>query len=105
MNSKEIELGVREEIHISKETEQKFQEKHIGSIHPHRGHSLFEINLETGTIEPAECTKTDYVVNKDSSGSTNKKVVMKPDCVYISALNKDNALKKLAKRDHGGRFK
>jgi desulfoferrodoxin (superoxide reductase-like protein) len=106
MNNKELELTVKDKIEVSIEQEQKFQQKHIGSIHPHRGHTLFEVNLATGEIEPAEFQQQDYVVGSDiNSGGGRKKVIMKPDCVYISALNKRNALKKFMNRKVGDKFK
>ncbi len=106
MNNKELELNVKNNIEVSIEQEQKYQQKHIGSIHPHRGHTLFEVNLATGKIDTAEFQQKDYVVGSDlNSGEARKKVIMKQDCVYISALNKRNALKKFMNRKVGDKFK
>jgi|GEM_PF-2617850 len=72
-------------------------EKLIHSIRPHKGHTLFEINPVTGKCVPAvfESIDTTFPLNKAAAKikiGVRKKVIAKPDCLYISALNKKNAL-------------
>lgn len=82
--------------------------KYESSIRPHRGHKLFEINIKTFEINEAK-----YIENKTISwqeaqmllnGTSEKEVVIEKHCVYISALNKESALKRL-KEDRGSAVK
>jgi hypothetical protein len=105
MNERDISLQTKEKLEIRAGQEKKYQEKYIGSIRPHKGHKLFEINLKEGTCSPAEFVQQDYVVGKDNQGAAHKKVLVKPDCVYVSALNKENAIRKFLKGSIGDKFK
>lgn len=84
-------------------------------IKQHRGHTLFEINLETGDCKPAEYEEVNLQVNDFgaqanihlqmaaigtavSNQEIKKKLITKPNCIYISALNIQNAAKKFAKQ-------
>ena len=67
--------------------------KLIGSIQPQKGHKCFEINIITNEISEAEFFE-DYVSMFSSSYERKKKLRIKIDCIYITALNKKNALKK-----------
>lgn len=111
-----------DKVVIVGENEQAFQEvKWNIKILP--GHTLFQINLETGDCTPAEYQQTDLQVN-DFGPQANmhlqmaavgkaipnqeikKKLITKPNCIYISALNISNAAKKFAKRcKEGGLIK
>lgn len=68
-----------------------------------KGHTLFEINLHTGDVVKAEYVE----VNLELLGeNVRKKVITKPDCIYISALNIQNAAKKfIQKAKQGGLIK
>lgn len=70
-------------------TEKKF----IGSIKPHKGHKLYEINVTNQEIKEIKTTKT-YDVSK---GYSSSKVDIKENCYYVSALNLKNAIKKFKK--------
>ena len=80
------------------ETRKKEQEKKqtlLGTIRPHRGHTLFSVNKKTLEIKKAEFEKQDasFYFKKQ-----NKKVVVEENCLYIPALNKKNLIKKLRKQ-------
>lgn len=84
-------------------------------IKSHKGHTVFEINLETGDAKPAEYEEINLQIN-DMGEQVNmhlqvlavgtaipnqeikKKLITKPNCIYISALNINNAAKKFAKQ-------
>lgn len=68
-------------------------QKLINQIIPHKGHVLFEINPITGKCKLAEYESIDAKLN----GGISRKVVAKDGCVYVSALNKKNALIKFFK--------
>lgn len=83
------------------QAEVKKQVRHLGTINPHNGHTLYEYEVATKEIREAEFTKQDlnFPLKLGEKASVNKKVVVKEGCVYIPALNKANALRKLQKGD------
>ena len=64
-----------------------------GSFKPHPGHTLFQYNHITKELTEAkmELMPADFKNPK----KRKQKVVMEEGCSYISALNKQNAYKKL----------
>lgn len=70
----------------------------LGTLKIHKGHTLFEINLKTKEINPASYESVDYEITTESTNQVRKKVIENKNCVYISALNENNALKKLMKK-------
>lgn len=80
-------LNVIQEIPVIKE-------ELFTSVNPYKGHIMFEINCTTGTIEPA--TYQDISTNI-SNKEVRKKIITKPNCLYISCLNKKMAAKKYLK--------
>lgn len=60
--------------------------KKVGHLKPHKGHTTFEYNHATGKLNVAEIKTTD---------EGKKFIDVKEDCIYISALNRKNAFKKL----------
>lgn len=81
---------------VKEEKEEKEKLKLAGTIRPKKNHILFEVNLEDGTIERAEFEDPEFFYWKKGKDSLKrKKVIMKKDCLYISALNEENAIKKL----------
>jgi hypothetical protein len=82
---------------VKKKQQQEF--KYIDSIRPIAGHNLWEINTETLEIKLAEYKIEQYLTWEEAikicqGGSTKKEVIMKMNCVYVSALNAENALKR-----------
>lgn len=65
----------------------------VGTIKQQKGHTCFEFNLTTGAIVPA----TIQQVNSTINGGVRKKIMVNANCIYTSALNKDNAQKKFFK--------
>lgn len=78
----------------------KKEHKFMGSMKPQPGHTLFEINLITGVIVKAIFERKDisFEEAKTKNYVAKSKVVMKENCVYISALNEKNAMKKFIKQ-------
>lgn len=60
-----------------------------------KGHTVFEVNFEEGTIKPADF-ESSVIIDKNAIGGHRKikKVVIKKGCSYINALNVDNVIKK-----------
>ena len=80
----------------------KTEYKLIGILKPHKGHTCYEMNLATKTIKPAvfEEVNTSYPLNapnarfKNPKAVVKKKLIIQPDCIYCTALNTKNALKR-----------
>ena len=73
----------------------------LGTARPKRGHTMFEYNFKEKTIVQAVFDELPAVKFTDAANgikSAHKKITKKQDCIYVSALNKKNALKVL-KRD------
>jgi hypothetical protein len=65
----------------------------ISNIVMHKGHTMFEINCQTGEIIPAKFQE----VNATLDGGVKKKLLCNKDCLYVPCLNIKNARKKFAK--------
>ena len=93
---------------LQQEKQQEYQLVYQGTIIPHEGHILYEINLSTNEIKEAEYLAQDYVLDWEWHPSkkprVDSSVVMNEGCVYISALNKNNAMKKFKKGSNGTRI-
>lgn len=82
---------------------------------PVPGHQLWEINIKTNEINLAQFQQEKFITWKQAllikSGQIRKKVIIKQDCVYISALNKKSAIKRYesgkgsAVKQTGGKIK
>lgn len=87
----QLDKAIKSEISVQKKQEVEYILE--GTISPRKGHKVFEVNELTG-----ECKEASY---KSDTAAFNirvklppKKMVVNPDCVYIPALNSDNAKKK-----------
>lgn len=58
------------------------------------GHTAWEGNLVTGEVKPASYEE----VNIEYKGGIRNKIITKPDCIYVSALNEKNAHKQFIKK-------
>ena len=75
----------------------------IGTLKPKKGHKMFEVNMKLQTVVEAtfdELPAIRFSEAKIGATSSNKKITINQDCVYVSALNKKNVLK-ILKRDFG----
>jgi hypothetical protein len=89
-----------EEVEIVDQKQVKKEHKLVATIVPHRGHTLWEINTATREIKPAQFEAEFIEYRKAANGmmSKRRKVIEQPGCVYVSALNQENAMKKLFKQ-------
>ena len=65
---------------------------------PKRGHSLFQINQVTGEVKLADFDYSDPTTITWRAAlardyAVKKKLIKKPDCIYLSALNVKNVIK------------
>jgi hypothetical protein len=76
-----------------KEVEKKLT--HTGRVLQKRGHTLFQFNIKTRELTIA---MFESAIHFDDTKKIPKKVIVQDDCLYVSALNKKNAFKKLFKK-------
>lgn len=82
--------------------QQKKQVNYLGSVKLKKGMSLYEVCTLTLTVSPAQY-KTAQVSYEDAAKGgakrlQNRKILIsKPNCVYVQAINKTNALRKATK--------
>ena len=70
--------------------------KYLGSILHRPGHTLFELNLNTGVIKRAIIERR-VSVGMDGKPAYQNKVQVNKECYYLEALNIKNAKKKFLK--------
>lgn len=91
-----IEISVKKEVQVEKEL--------IGKILPHRGHALFEINIETDEVQEAMFIPLPtFLKFGEEIQKPKKQVLIRDGYTYVSALNKKNALKKYKQGENGGK--
>jgi len=101
MKELETQSGIGDiEIVNEVKKQQEKQLKFVGQQRPYSGHKCFEVNLSTGEINLAEFKEEAISFEDAKNGiiSGKKKVIIKDNCVYITALNKKNVIKKLNKK-------
>jgi hypothetical protein len=94
MKELETHSKVKEEIKAIKPIQKEKQL--LATLKPQKGHRCFEINTATGEINEAlfDRKNVHYRITGNISGFVKKELLVKEGCVYITALNKENALKK-----------
>lgn len=100
---KETCIPVKDKIEITKQQQADTQKILHSKIIPHENHTLFEVDLSIKEIKLAVFDELPAIKWEDAlkrKVSAIKKVTKKDNCIYISALNKKNALK-ILKRDYG----
>jgi hypothetical protein len=65
----------------------------IASIRPQKGQFLWQFNLRTKELKKRE----DFHSTAQYNGGARKKIDREPDCLYVVAINKENAARKLNK--------
>lgn len=73
------------------------QYKYIGSIKYRPSLTLWQFNTETGELKPAKVTVKEQLVWTSKGNCTKKtrSVIYEDKCVYVQALNRKNAEKKI----------
>jgi hypothetical protein len=89
-----FKLNNQERVELNVKKQQKIEKVLQGTIMPQNGHFIWEINKETGEIKKAEFKKVTAVFGAEIPP---EELVIKPECVYIPALNAKNAEKKYKK--------
>jgi hypothetical protein len=90
----------KDKIEITKQQQAEIQKVFDNRIIPQKNHTLFEYNLIDKSIEVAVFDSLPEIKWEDAVKgliSTNRKITRKDNCIYISALNKANVIKILAR--------
>lgn len=86
-------------VEIVEEQQQRKEIKLIGRQRRVRGLTLWEFNHKEKTLQPAKFHKQDFAITALSTSpealKISNKVVVNENCVYVQALNRKNAIKKL----------
>ncbi len=99
---KELELKAKQSHEVSIKQQKEKKHELIGQIIPHEGHTLFEINTKTKEIKEAQFSMIEKNIAHNTFNIKQvKQVIVNEDCVYISALNKKNAIKHFSKNSNG----
>jgi hypothetical protein len=89
-------LKKQERVEIIAQQQKEHQKLLVGKIIPKRGHAIWQINTETLEVSVPDYSNTvleyEAAISKDFSRVAE--IVILDNCVYISALNAKNALKK-----------
>lgn len=91
-----VEQQFQDKTEVSEVKPIKKELKLIGSLHPQKGHTCYQLNLATGVITEAEFQSVDAHFPLSSSAkltSVKRKLIIKDNCIYATALNKKNAVK------------
>lgn len=96
---KETEIVIKDQVEIVSEHKQKKELKHMTQTIMSPGHKCFELNIETGDIVEAQYIQTTVSFDKAKNGSlsSQRKLIIKDKCLYTTALNMKNALKRFKK--------
>lgn len=76
------------------------KQKFLGKLKPKKGHKIWCFNMSTGELTLAKFEKTDvdFLAVKNNEIPKNRKIQATENCIYFSALNVGNAIKKLEKK-------
>jgi hypothetical protein len=96
---KELENLQKDAVKIHAQAEKKKEVKFLGSQRKIKGLILWEFDLETKILQPARYKSQRVVLSKQKGMSkTRLEVDIKQKGLYIQALNRENAVRKLKKR-------
>ncbi len=72
------------------------ESKFLGSVSPSKGHRIFQLNTETGEVTEAH-VEGKLIELPDGRKEIRKQIFVRDKYLYISALNKRNAIKRFAR--------
>lgn len=85
----------KDKTEFIKQVQQEY--KYIGSIKYRPDSTLWQFNTETGELKSAKVTVKEQLVwtSKDNCTKKTRSVIYEDKCVYVQALNRKNAEKKI----------
>ena len=91
---KELSSNIKEEVKMHIEQQQEKKHEFIGSIKKQPGHTIWQINLKTQEITPAEFDEES--INFETK-LPERKIITRQGHWYCSALNKKSAFNRFNK--------
>jgi hypothetical protein len=91
-----IVRAVEPKAKIEAIVEKQIEYKYVGSIKVKPGHILWQFNLETGELTPVPI-ENKISLNLNGKPIAEKKTTFNPKCLYLSALHRNSAEKKVEK--------
>ena len=70
--------------------------KFLGSVSPSKGHRIYQLDTETGEISEAH-VEGKLIELPDGRKEIRKQIFVRDKFLYVSALNKRNAVKRFAR--------
>lgn len=95
---KELNTVFKDKQEVSIKQKKQIEHELIGKIMPHSNHVVWEIDKDTLEIKKAEYSIATAIHFGDKP---KNEIIVKPNCAYVSALNKKNALKQYRKGRNG----
>lgn len=93
IEDKKVISDIEIQVQKKQQVEYKLLGKHKPTID---GYNIFEYNLQTRELKKATFIESDiYYIDRPNV----KKLVVNKDCLYIEALNLNNAIKRLVRGD------
>lgn len=90
-----LKINDAERVELNVKKKKEVQHSLMGTIKPKIGHFIWELNEETGEIKKAQYKRdTTFIF---SANIPTEELIIKPDCIYIPALNSENAKNKYLK--------
>ena len=90
----QLTLDTKERIELNIKKKQEIEYVLQGSVKPQPGHFVWEVNEVTGEIKKAQFKRNTAVYGAELP---TEELVVKSDCIYIPALNAENAKRKYLK--------
>jgi hypothetical protein len=72
------------------------ENKFLGSVSPSKGHRIYQLDTETGEISEAH-VEGKIIELPDGRKEIRKQIFVRDKFLYVSALNKRNAVKRFAR--------
>ena len=98
---KELNPKNVDRIENVKQTKREQQTIFSHTSRPQKNHILYQWSFDTKTLTVAEYKPRDTVITWEDAVkgliSTKRKVIIVPNCEYVTAMNENSALKKLRK--------
>lgn len=85
-----LNSGLKTELNVKKKQEIEYLLE--GTIKPKKSHTIFEIDRLTGKAIRAQYKVDTVILGTNEKGK--EKLIINPNCIYIPALNVENAEKK-----------
>lgn len=84
----------KDQVAIEARKREQTEYKLVGELKPKRGHIVWEINITTEKVVAAKYEEHRTIHIDEAVGVSTKDIVRRKGCIYISALNPKNALKR-----------